>query len=153
MTGADASQNRRSDEAKERKPNPIVAIERFVEVQTKEIELKKKELDFKTQELEIRKQEIDSNKEIALKSIEAQKEDRATQATIFSRVEVKKVYFKYIVTICVTLVVVVSMFTGNAQYAIELAKIGGGVLAGYLAGMYKGKSDQLEKNSSQKAED
>lgn len=39
MTGADASQNRRSDEAKERKPNPIVAIERFVEVQTKEIEL------------------------------------------------------------------------------------------------------------------
>ncbi|HDD9007575.1 hypothetical protein [Escherichia coli] len=147
------SQRRNSDEAKERKPNPMVAIERFVEVQTKEIELKEKELDFKTQELEIRKQEIDSNREIALKSIEAQKEDRATQSTIFSRVEVKKVYFKYLVTICVALVVIVSMFTGNAQYAIELAKIGGGVLAGYLAGMYKGKSDQLEKNSSQKVED
>lgn len=131
----------------------MIAIERFVEVQTKEIELKEKELDFKTQELEIRKQEIDSNREIALKSIEAQKDDRATQATIFSGVEVKKVYFKYLVTICVALVVIVSMFTGNAQYAIELAKIGGGVLAGYLAGMYKGKSDQMEKNSSQKADD
>lgn len=153
MTGSAVSQHRNSDEAKERKPNPMVAIERFVEVQTKEIELKEKELDFKTQELEIRKQEIDSNREIALKSIEAQKEDRATQSTIFSRVEVKKVYFKYLVTICVALVVIVSMFTGNAQYAIELAKIGGGVLAGYLAGMYKGKSDQLEKNSSQKVED
>ncbi|EEV5606014.1 hypothetical protein EGD75_25700 [Escherichia coli] len=153
MTGSAVSQCRNGDEAKEKKPNPMIAIERFVEVQTKEIELKEKELDFKTQELEIRKQEIDSNREIALKSIEAQKDDRATQATIFSGVEVKKVYFKYLVTICVALVVIVSMFTGNAQYAIELAKIGGGVLAGYLAGMYKGKSDQMEKNSSQKADD
>lgn len=138
---------------KERKPNPIAAIEKFVEVQTKEIELKEKELDFKTHELEIRRQEIESNKEIALKSIDAQKEDRATQAMIFSGVETKKVYFKYIVTIAVAVVVIVSMYTGNAQYAIELAKIGGGVLAGWLAGVYKGKSDQLERSSTQKSED
>ncbi|EML5901064.1 hypothetical protein R7W29_004132 [Citrobacter freundii] len=136
---------------KERKPNPIAAIEKFVEVQTKEIELKEKELDFKTHELEIRRQEIESNKEIALKSIDAQKEDRATQATIFSGVETKKVYFKYIVTIAVAVVVIVSMYTGNAQYAIELAKIGGGVLAGWLAGVYKGKSDQLELARHKKA--
>lgn len=138
---------------KERKPNPIAAIEKFVEVQTKEIELKEKELDFKTQELAIRRQEIESNKEIALKSIDAQKEDRATQATIFSGVEVKKVYFKYLVTIAAAVVVIVSMYTGNAQYAIELAKIGGGVLAGYLAGVYKGKSDQLERNTPTKSEE
>ncbi|ADF63122.1 MULTISPECIES: glycine zipper family protein [Enterobacter cloacae complex] len=138
---------------REKKLNPIAAIEKFVEVQTKEIELKEKELDFKTQELEIRKQEIESNREIALKSIEAQKEDRATQATIFSGVEVKRVYFKYLVTIAVATVVIISMYTGNAQYAIELAKIGGGVLAGYLAGVYKGKSDQLERNNAPKSEE
>ena len=64
----------------------IAAIEKFVEFQTKELGLKEKELNFKTQELEIRRQEIESNKVIALKSIEAQKEDRKTQSTIFSGV-------------------------------------------------------------------
>ncbi|EDT3088816.1 hypothetical protein XS16_005302 [Salmonella enterica subsp. enterica serovar Newport] len=138
---------------KDRKTNPITAIEKFLEVQSKEVTLKEKELDFKTQELDVRRQQIESNKEIALKSIEAQKEDRATQSNIFSKVEIKKVYFKYVVTFSVTAVVIVSMFTGNAQYAIELAKIGGGVLAGYLAGVYKGKSDQLERNTPQNTDD
>ncbi|HHG0425695.1 TPA: hypothetical protein ACPTCW_002328 [Yersinia enterocolitica] len=135
---------------REHKPNPMAAIEKFVEVQTREVELKSKEIDFKTQELAIRQQEIDSNKEIALKSIEAQKEDRATQASFFSGLETKKVYFKYLVTIAVSVVVIVSMYTGNAQYAIELAKIAGGVMAGYLAGVYKGKSDQLQRAGQQK---
>lgn len=138
---------------KSRELNPITTIEKFVEVQSREIALKEKELDFKTQELEIRRQQINSNKEIALKSIEAQKEDRATQSNIFSKVEIKKIYFKYAVTFSVAVVVIVSMFTGNAQYAIELAKIGGGVLAGYFAGVYKGKSDQLERNTPDNNED
>lgn len=147
-----------SDEAKtveplEKQHNQIAAIEKFVEFQTKELGLKEKELDFKTQELEIRRQEIESNKAIALKSIDAQKEDRATQSTIFSGVETKKVYFKYLVTIAVAVVVIVSMYTGNAQYAIELAKIGGGVMAGYLAGVYKGKSDQLERKDNSKSDE
>ncbi|HFW4798346.1 TPA: hypothetical protein ACIBS5_003789 [Salmonella enterica subsp. diarizonae serovar 60-67:z35:-] len=143
-----------ADVAKKSKEiNPITTIEKFVEVQSREIALKEKELDFKTQELEIRRQQIDSNKEIALKSIEAQKEDRATQSSIFSKVEIKKVYFKYAVTFSVAVVVIVSMFTGNAQYAIELAKIGGGVLAGYFAGVYKGKSDQLERNTPDNNDD
>jgi len=132
------------------KNNQIAAIEKFVDFQTKELALKEKELDFKTQELEIRKKEIDSNKEVALKSIDAQKEDRATQSTIFSGVETKKVYFKYLVTVAVAAVVIVSMYTGNAQYAIELAKIAGGVMAGYLAGVYKGKSDTLERKDNSK---
>ncbi|EJQ8147555.1 hypothetical protein N8J30_004259 [Salmonella enterica subsp. enterica serovar Newport] len=138
---------------KSRELNPITTIEKFVEVQSREIALKEKELDFKTQELEIRRQQIDSNKEIALKSIEAQKEDRATQSNIFSKVEIKKIYFKYAITFSVAVVVIVSMFTGNAQYAIELAKIGGGVLAGYFAGVYKGKSDQLERNTPDNKDD
>lgn len=137
----------------EKQQNQIAAIEKFVEFQTKELGLKEKELDFKTQELEIRRQEIESNKAIALKSIDAQKEDRATQSTIFSGVETKKVYFKYLVTVAVAVVVIVSMYTGNAQYAIELAKIAGGVMAGYLAGVYKGKSDQLERKDSSKSDD
>ncbi|HDU8432021.1 hypothetical protein [Morganella morganii] len=145
-------QDKNQQQPKKDKPNPIAAIEKFVEVQSKEIELKSKEIDFKTQELEIRRQEIESNKEIALKSIDAQKEDRETQTRYFSDIENKKVNFKCLVAVCVVLVVVVSMYTGNAQYAIELAKIGGGVLAGYLAGVYKGKSDQLEQTSTQKRE-
>lgn len=140
-------------EAGEKQQSQMAAIEKFVEFQTKELGLKEKELDFKTQELEIRRQEIESNKAIALKSIDAQKEDRATQSTIFSGVETKKVYFKYLVTIAVAVVVIVSMYTGNAQYAIELAKIGGGVMAGYLAGVYKGKSDQLERKDNPKSDD
>ncbi|MEQ9852668.1 hypothetical protein ABRP57_09560 [Pectobacterium aroidearum] len=138
---------------KERKPNPMAAIEKFVEVQVKEITLKEKELEFKTQELEVRHKEIESNKEIALISIQAQKEDRATQASFYSGLETKKVYFKYVLVVAVAVVVIISMFTNNAQYAIELAKIGGGVLAGYLAGVYKGKSDQLERSGSSKSED
>lgn len=137
----------------EPKQNQIATIEKFVEFQTREIGLKEKELEFKTQELEIRKQEIESNRIVALKSIEAQKEDSATQSTIFSGVETKKVYFKYLLTISVAVVVIVSMYTGNAQYAIELAKIGGGVMAGYFAGVYKGKSDQLERKDNTKNDD
>lgn len=133
--------------------NAITTIEKFVEVQSREIALKEKELDFKTQELEIRRQQINSNKEIALKSIEAQKEDRATQSNIFSKVEIKKIYFKYAITFSVAVVVIVSMLTGNAQYAIELAKIGGGVLAGYFVGVYKGKSDQLERSTPDNKDD
>lgn len=150
---AETTTGQEKHSTREQKPNPIAAIEKFVEVQTREIELKEKEIDFKTQELAIRQQEIDSNREIALKSIDAQKEDRATQASFFSGLETKKVYFKYLVTIAVSVVVIVSMYTGNAQYAIELAKIAGGVLAGYLAGVYKGKSDQLERRGSRKSEE
>ncbi|HEK0789545.1 TPA: hypothetical protein SMP78_003774 [Proteus mirabilis] len=146
-------QEKNQQQPKKDKPNPIAAIEKFVEVQSKEIELKSKEIDFKTQELEIRRQEIASNKEIALKSIEAQKEDRETQSRFFSGLETKKVYFKCLVAVGVVLVVIISMYTGNAQYAIELAKIAGGVLAGYLAGVYKGKADQLERSSTQKNEE
>lgn len=138
---------------KERKPNPMAAIEKFVEVQTKEIELKEKELEFKTQELDIRRQEIESNKAVAIKSIDAQKEDRATQASIFSGVETKKVYFKCFVTVAVSAVIIISMYTGNAEYAIELAKIGGSLLAGYLAGVYKGKADQLERGGNKTDEE
>ncbi|MEM8205200.1 hypothetical protein Q4R41_17450 [Morganella morganii] len=109
-------QDKNQQQPKKDKPNPIAAIEKFVEVQSKEIELKSKEIDFKTQELEIRRQEIESNKEIALKSIDAQKEDRETQTRYFSDIENKKVNFKCLVAVCVVLVVVVSMYTGNAQY-------------------------------------
>lgn len=138
---------------KDSKPNPIAAIEKFVEVQAKEISLKEKEIDFKIQELAIKSKEIDSHKEIALKSIEAQKEDRQTQATFFSGLEARKNFFKCLVAVAVSGVVIISMYTGNAQYAIELAKIGGGVLMGYLAGVYKGKSDQLERDSRKSDDD
>jgi hypothetical protein len=138
---------------KEPRPNPITAIEKFVEVQGREIALKEKELDFKSQELEIRVKEIESNKEIALRSIAAQEVDRQAQAHFFGRLETKKLIFRIVVTLTVLVVVVVSMYTGNAQYAIELAKIGGGVLMGYLAGVYKGKADQLERNHKQSDEE
>lgn len=143
----------RSSSGKDVKSNPIAAIEKFVEVQAKEISLKEKEIEFKTQELAIRAKEIESNKEIALKSIEAQKEDRKTQATFFSGLESRKNFFKCLVALAVTGVVIISMYTGNAQYAIELAKIGGGVLMGYLAGVYKGKADQLERNAKRNDDD
>lgn len=89
-SSVDDDSDKNQNKQKKDKHNPIAAIEKFVEVQSKEIELKSKEIEFKTQELEVRRQEIESNKEIALKSIDAQKEDRETQTKYFSGLESKK---------------------------------------------------------------
>ncbi|MDR0805972.1 MAG: hypothetical protein LBN41_04380 [Enterobacteriaceae bacterium] len=129
------------------------ALGKFVEVQTKEIALKEREVEFKRQELEVRKQEIDSNREIALQSILAQKDDRKEQAIFFSGVDQRKFYFKFLVVVALLATAAMFIFTDNAQYVIELAKIGGGVFAGYIAGLYKGKSDQQDRNNSNQSDD
>lgn len=129
------------------------ALEKFVVVQSKEIEMKGRELALKNEELEVRKQEISSNKEIALKSIEAQKEDRKEQANFFNRIEAKKLIFKCLVVIAVVVSLGMFIYSGNAKDAIELAKIGGGLLAGYLAGIFKGKFEALKHIAESRNQD
>ncbi|QIA76123.1 hypothetical protein [Rodentibacter caecimuris] len=50
-----------------------------------------------------------------------------------------------IVIVAVVAVIFVSMFTDNTAFALEVLKIGGALLAGYIAGFGRGKITTLEQ--------
>lgn len=99
----------------------------------------------KEKELVVEQERIKSNEKIALASIEAQKGDRNEQIKAISKMHTQRNIIIGIVIIAVVAVIFISMFTDNTAFALEVLKIGGALLAGYIAGFGRGKSSILEQ--------
>ncbi len=106
----------------------------------------------KEKELEVEKKRIESNEKIALASIEAQKGDRNEQIKTFSKMHTQRNIIIGVVIVAVVAIIFVSMFTNNTAFALEVLKIGGALLAGYIAGFGRGKTAVLEQQKRNEEE-
>lgn len=114
----------------------LATVEKMVKVQEKNLELRAKELD-------IERDNIRSNEKIALASIDAQKADRNQQMATVKTLHTQKHIIVGGIVVGVVIVIVVAMRTGNTAFATEFLKIGGAVLAGYIAGLGRGKLEAV----------
>lgn len=106
----------------------------------------------KEKELAVEQERIKSNEKIALASIEAQKGDRNEQIKAVSKMHTQRNIIIGIVIVAVVAVIFVSMFTNNTAFALEVLKIGGALLAGYIAGFGRGKNAVLEQQKRNEEE-
>lgn len=109
------------------------------------VESQKRSHQLKEQELKLEQEKVRSNERIALASIEAQKGDRVEQMGLFAKIEGKKYVTIWLITGAVVLIVLVAIWREKTEFALEVLKIGGALLAGYFAGFHKGKANVLEK--------
>lgn len=116
------------------------------------LDYQKQELAHRSKELDLRKHEIESNERIAIASIEAQKADSANKGAFFEKMVTSRHRTVTLVSLIVGAVVLASILTGKTEVAVEIIKVGGAVLLGYIAGLNKGKAQVLE-NHSRKNED
>ncbi|WII95960.1 hypothetical protein LU276_03870 [Moraxella haemolytica] len=96
-------------------------------------------------ELQLESEKVKSNERIALASIEAQKGDRVEQMGLFAKLESKKYVTVWLIVLAVVIVILVAIWREKTDFALEVLKIGGALLAGYFAGFNKGKVTTLEK--------
>lgn len=106
----------------------------------------------KEKELAVEQERIKSNEKIALASIEAQKGDRNEQIKAVSKMHTQRNIIIGIVIVAVVAVIFVSMFTNNTAFALEVLKIGGALLAGYIAGFGRGKNAVFEQQKRNEEE-
>lgn len=109
------------------------------------VESQKRSHQLQQKELELEQEKVRSNERIALASIEAQKGDRVEQMGLFAKIEGKKYVTIWLITGAVVLIVLVAIWREKTEFALEVLKIGGALLAGYFAGFHKGKANVLEK--------
>lgn len=109
------------------------------------VESQKRSHQLKEQELKLEQEKVRSNERIALASIDAQKGDRVEQMGLFAKIEGKKYVTIWLITGAVVLIVLVAIWREKTEFALEVLKIGGALLAGYFAGFHKGKANVLEK--------
>ena len=120
----------------------VAAMRDLVKVQQANQAVKEKELDLE-------RKRIESNEKIALASIEAQKGDRDQQITTISKLHSQRHILIGVVVIIIAIIVIVAMYTNNTDFALEMLKIGGALLAGYWAGFGRGKASILEKQQDE----
>ncbi|MPW66522.1 hypothetical protein [Moraxella catarrhalis] len=108
-------------------------------------EVQKRTLQVKEKELQLENEKVKSNERIALASIEAQKGDRVEQMSLFAKLEGKKYITIWVIVGAVVAVILVAIWREKTEFALEVLKIGGALLAGYFAGFNKGKVNTLEK--------
>lgn len=120
----------------------LAAMRDLVKVQQANQAVKEKELDLE-------RKRIESNEKIALASIEAQKGDRTNQMTTISKLHFQRHILIGIGIVTVSGIVIAAMYTDNTAFALEMLKIGGALLAGYLAGFGRGKAKTLEKQQNE----
>lgn len=109
------------------------------------VESQKRSHQLQQKELELEQEKVRSNERIALASIEAQKGDRVEQMGLFAKIEGKKYVTIWLITGAVVLIVLVAIWREKTEFALEVLKIDGALLAGYFAGFHKGKANVLEK--------
>lgn len=105
---------------------------------------------LREKELSVEQERIKSNEKIALASIQAQKEDRLAQMSVISKFEMIKYIFGGGISIGIFAVIGYAMYSGNTQFAIELAKLIVplivGLIGGYGLGKHKSNNQKDEKN-------
>lgn len=125
-------------------------IVRFLDTQEREIELRQEELEVRKSEGVLQHQSeierINADKEKALASISAQKDDRKTQMETAVNIHRREMRLYTVALVLLSLIIIAAMFLGFAEQALEIAKLIGAGLAGYLAGNFHGANKQIEKN-------
>ncbi|HFC7453988.1 TPA: hypothetical protein ACQ65G_002088 [Neisseria meningitidis] len=115
------------------------------------LEYQKQELANKSKELDIRRDEVQSNERIALASIQAQKYDSDNRGTVFTETVKSRNRTLTWLALIAALVVIAAMLTDKTDVALELIKVGGAVILGYIAGVNKGKAQALEQRRPDQA--
>ncbi|MFD0965979.1 hypothetical protein ACFQ02_03815 [Seminibacterium arietis] len=113
-------------------------IKEFVQLQHQEILLKR-------EELALRHEEIKANERLAKISIEAKQQTDVKHGDIFSALQKGKLCITALISVLVMIVIIYAMNTGNTDFALEVLKIGGALVAGYFAGFGRGKAVVLEQ--------
>ena len=71
------------------------------------------------------------------------------QITTISKLHSQRHILIGVVVIIIAIIVIVAMYTNNTDFALEMLKIGGALLAGYWAGFGRGKASILEKQQDE----
>lgn len=117
------------------------------------IKLQQQELILKKEELSVRREEIQANERLAKASIEAKQQTDLKHGDIFSLLQKGKLWLTALLALFVLIVVIYAMYSNNTSFALEILKIGGVLLAGYLAGFGRGKSVVLERQQKESQDD
>lgn len=112
-------------------------------------EVQKRSLQVKEKEINLEQEKVKSNEKIALASIDAQKSDRVEQMGLVAKIEKQRYITIWVISVLVVAVILVAIAKDKTDFALEVLKIGGALLAGYLAGFNKGKANTLEKQQNQ----
>jgi Fe2+ transport system protein B len=131
-------------------PNPtqelIMAVEHLVQSQNQEAQDRRDERD-------LRRHEIDSNKEVALTSIQAQKEYHSQYFSKYNEHLIHKYWFAGIIAIAVMIFFGFCIWMGAEEIVVDLAKIGSGLLVGVFGGYFWGKTNKGAQPSGAPSEE
>lgn len=117
-------------------------LDRFIDLQTKE-------LDIKTKELNLREKELVHNQEYALAALQAQKEDRKENRQTYSAIlQMRGRYF------CIGLFFVLvfagsAIYMGKSEIVTEALKVLIPSLASAVGGFFWGKSREAAKKENE----
>ncbi|MGC7560888.1 hypothetical protein [Pasteurella sp. PK-2025] len=117
------------------------------------IQLQQQELLLKKEELTIRREEIQANERLAKISIEAKQQTDLKHGDIFTILQKGKLWLTALIALFVLIIVIYAMYSGNTNFALEVLKIGGALMAGYFAGFGRGKAVVLEQQQKQNQDD
>ena len=121
-------------------------IKEFLQLQQQEIIIKK-------DELAIRREEIQANERLARASIDSKQQTDLKHGDIYTSLSKWKIGLMALIVISVLVVIIYAMHSGNTDFALEVLKIGGALVAGYFAGFGRGKSTVLEQQQKQSQDD
>ena len=108
-------------------------IDRFLEVQTKE-------LDIRAREVEIEACRDSNNHEYNMKALEVEAEDRSDHRQGFIKIQQHRFYFIGALALISAASIVGLAVSGNAALALEVIKAGAFMGAGSFGGYFYGKS-------------
>lgn len=117
------------------------------------MQLQQQELLLKKEELAIRKEEIQANERLAKASIQAKQQTDLKHGDIFTVLQKGKLWLTALIALFVLIIIIDAMHSGNTAFALEVIKIGGALVAGYLAGFGRGKAIVLEQQQKQSQDD
>lgn len=115
-------------------------IKDFIDLQKKEIEVRKNEVDF-------RGKDADNQKEVALRSIEAQESDlKDARRHRRDHSIITKLFIGFVILIVIALIVYL-IEKGKDVLAIEILKIIGTAIIAFGGGFFYGKNKQAKESN------
>lgn len=117
------------------------------------VRLQDKELDVRLAESLERKENIAANKEIALRSIDAQKDTDRISAEIFKSVNTTNKLVVVALSFITAVVICIAILYDKESIALEIVKCLAFLIAGYVGGKYRGAylQEQKQKHENSKS--
>lgn len=116
------------------------------------LHLQQQEVALRFEEAEIRKQEIEANKQIALASITAQENTDKKRGDVFLNIHKWRTWLLFACILAVSGILFAAMKYDRTEIALKIIEIGGAVLLGYFAGLYRGKAQAMENRDKNEAD-